>query len=73
MNVEDQQKELDRLNQKIIKLDYIIKKIRFRRIQNYLMRKKLLPLMNLRDECFRNLRDATRAKYPERMIGFGYK
>ena len=73
MNIEDQEKELDRLNQKIIKLGNIIKKIPFRRIQNYLMGKKLLPLMNLRDECFRNLRDETKKKYPERFIGFGYK
>ena len=63
--IKEQEELLESMNQKIIKKDNIIKKIPIRQLRDYFYR-RLLKYIALRNEVFRNLRDVTRKKYPER-------
>jgi len=65
MNVEEGEKLLDRMNQKIIKTDKMINRIPIKFIRIYCW-KKLSKFMSARDRHFKELREATREKYPER-------
>jgi len=72
MNLEDQQKAIDKLNASIINLDKYYKTIPFQFLKNYVL-KKILKARAVRDEAWRNLRDETRKKYPERYSTDNYK
>lgn len=72
MNIEDQELLLKRLNEKIVKTNNRIQKLPFSFLRDYAY-KKYMKLITYRDEVFRNLRDETRKKYPERFIGSDYK
>ena len=65
MNIEEQERLLDSMNQTIIKEDRLIKKLPFRRLRDFFYR-RLMKDIAIRNEVFRNLREATRKKYPER-------
>ena len=72
MNIEDQELLLKKLNEQITKKYNRIKKIPFGFLRDYAMKGHLKRLA-IRDEVWRNLREATRDGYPERMIGSDYK
>ena len=65
MNVERGEKYLDFLNNQIIIKSKRINKIPFLFIRNYFYI-RLTKLQEKRNEHFRQLREATREKYPER-------
>ncbi len=65
MNVERGEKYLDFLNNEIIKKSKRINKIPFTFIKNYFLI-RLMKLQEKRNEHFKELREATRKKYPER-------
>ena len=65
INVEEGEKYLDSLNNEIIKKGKRINKIPITFIKNYFWI-RLTKLQEKRNEHFRQLREATREKYPER-------
>ncbi len=65
INVEEGEKYLDSLNNEIIKKSKRINKIPFTFIRNYFLI-RLTKLQEKRNKHFRELREATREKYPER-------
>ncbi len=65
INVEEGEKYLDSLNNEIIKKSNRINKIPFTFIRNYFLI-RLTKLQEKRNQHFRELREATREKYPER-------
>ena len=60
--------KLDKMNRQIIKIDKRIKRIPFAFLRNYFY-KKYLKVMALRDEIFRELRDETKKRFPEKIMG----
>ena len=71
MNIEDQEKLLDKLNKEIIKIDRRIKRIPFDWLRNWAYKKQFKRIA-IKNEVWRNLRDATREKYPERFSTDNY-
>ena len=72
INIEDQELLLKRLNEKILKTNNRIKRLPFSWLRDYAY-KRYIKQLAYRNEVFRNLREATRTKYPERFIGYDYK
>ena len=71
MNIEETEIYLQRLNEKIIKTNNRIKHLPFNWLRDYAFT-KLMKVIDHRNEMFRNLRDKTRKKHPERFIGYDY-
>jgi len=65
LTLEEHEELLNLMNHEIIKRSNIINKIPFKFIRNWQI-KRLEKIIQKRNQVFRNLRERTRQKYPER-------
>ena len=66
MSIEEREKQLDQMNLKIIKLNKTLAKIPFTFLKLWYFKRKIQKKMTERDIFWKDLRERTRIKYPER-------
>ena len=66
LTIEEREKQLDQMNNEIIKRNRILAKIPFTFLKIWYFKRKIQPKMTERDIFWKDLRERTRKKYPER-------